>query len=185
MSVDLWKQSWNQPFIVKARSSLFSWPRHVTFTFSWTASAPFPPSAGDVRHHSRWEPAGGCMWAYGWLPGGLLEKHSPHQLQPPQPCGNEAARSPALQLSPSLQCAGNKCQENWGFRINETEQEVKEAENLQEMRSWPKCQITACFHVFVKCLLNMLKINENILCQVMRICLRWVRHRIYACKHAD
>lgn len=132
MSVDLWKQSWNQPFIVKAHSSLCSWPQHVTFSFSWTASAPFPPFAGDVRHHSRWEPAGGCMWAYGWLPGGLLEKHSPHQLQPPQPRGNEAARSPALQLSPSLQCAGNKCHENWGFRINGTGQEVKEAEDLQE-----------------------------------------------------
>lgn len=154
MSVDLWKQSWNQPFIVKARSSLFSWPRHVTFSFSWTASAPFPSSAGDVRHHSRWEPAGGCLWAYGWLPGGLLEKHSPHQLQPPQPCGNKAARSPALQLSPSLQCAGNKCQENWGFRINGTGQEVKEAENLQEMRSWPKCPITACFYVFFKVLIK-------------------------------
>lgn len=74
-----------------------------------TVSVPSVWISGDVWHHSRWKPAGGRMRAYGWLPRGLLEKHSSQQLQPPQPCSNQAVHShSALQHSPHLWRAGNK-----------------------------------------------------------------------------
>lgn len=110
---------------------------HLTMSpLSLSLSEPFVRPSGDVWHHPRWEPAGGRMWAYGWLPGGLLEKHSPHQLQPTQPTGNEAAHGcPALQPGPGLRRAGNKCWLNsgWGY-LKRRGQEVIKGERLKGER---------------------------------------------------
>lgn len=82
---------------------------HAFSSINLTVSVPSVWISGDVWHHSRWKPAGGRMRAHGWLPRGLLEKHSSQQLQPPQPSSNQAVHShSALQRSPHLWRTGNK-----------------------------------------------------------------------------
>lgn len=89
---------------VSCNSSLFRAFSNINLTIS----APSVWISGDVWHHSRWEPAGGRMRAHGWLPGGLLEKHSSQQLKSPQPCSRQAVHShSALQRSPHLWRTGN------------------------------------------------------------------------------
>lgn len=106
-------KSFNVKFHISA--GWFCWPCHVSVPFPSTLTAPVSPFAGNVWHHSWWEPAGGRMWAYGRLPGGLLEKHSPHQLQPPWPSASKATHSqPALQHGPGLWRAGTSAEHTLG-----------------------------------------------------------------------
>ena len=66
--------------------------------------------AGAVWCDPGWEPARGCLWTPGRLPGGLLEGHPPSQQQSPQPPSQPhfSHLHPARQPHASLQLTGKR-----------------------------------------------------------------------------
>ncbi len=100
---------------------------------------------GAVRCHLGWEPAVRCLWTHSWLPGSLLESHTPPEMEPPIPMLEKLAEN-TLPTSPTPAKVQDTLR-NTGYevlRLNIYRQSMWIFRS--ELKQIKKCSLDVCFY---------------------------------------